>query len=268
MPRLDTALAAFHPVDSKRVGNILLEALASHGKFEVAARLRRPDGDIRHVILRGETHGNEAGQVESLIGVMVDVTEPKRLESRLLPHAGQRDTPLEDNLTGLADRQQFDLSLNYEYKRAVRSKKPLGMVLLEIDHFAEYAAHYGMMGADACLRQVAHTVHALPRRTGDVVARFGRAEIAILLPLADAAGALRVANSVAEAVRALVLAHAAHDSGVVTISCGAASIGMDDLYNPQELSRRAARALAQAQVQGGNQAVAFEAERVLEIVRD
>ena len=253
-PRLETALAAFHPVDGKRLGALLEEAEENKGRFEVACRLRRPDGEIRHVILRGAAQVGPHGWVEALNGVMVDVTEPRRAGNRLLPHAALRETPLEDSLTGLADRKQFDLSLSYEFKRAVRSRKPLGMVLLEIDHWRAFTAHYGNMEADACLRTVAHAVQGVPRRTGDVVARYGTAEIAVLLPLADAAGAVRVAGFVAEALRALGLPHAGHESGLLTFSIGAAAVvGMDDLYNPLELTRRATSALVEAKANGGNQ---------------
>ena len=248
-PRLESALAAFHPVDGKRVGVLLQEAAVNQGNFEVAARLRRPDGEIRHVILRGTAALDGEGQVAELNGVMLDVTEPKRAEALSATHGPL----LEDELTGLASRRQFDLSLGYEFKRAVRSRKPLGIVLLDIDHFPAISAHYGALEADARLRAVAQAVQALPRRTGDIVARYGETEIAVLLPLADPAGAQRVALQILEAVRALALPNAGHESTTLTASCGAAAfVGMDDLYNPLELTRRAARALAEAKAAGGN----------------
>jgi diguanylate cyclase (GGDEF)-like protein/PAS domain S-box-containing protein len=264
-PRIATALAAFHPVDGKRVAALMQEAVASQGRFEVAGRLRRPDGEIRHVVMRGGAALDRAGRVEALNGVMVDVTEAKRVEAKLLPHAATRELPLEDGLTGLADRRQFDLSLGYEFKRAVRSRKPLGMVLLDIDHFRRFNAHYGELDGDACLRAVAQAVQAMPRRTGDVVARYNGAEIAVLLPLADAAGALRVATQIFEAIRVLGLPNAGHASKLLSVSYGAAAFaGMDDLYNPMELVRRASRALADAKAAGGNRVCSFQAAGLLE----
>ncbi len=265
-PRIESALAAFHPVDGKRIGVLLQEAAANQGEFEVAARLRRPDGEIRHVILRGAAALDADGQVGELNGVLVDVTEPKRAEAQLALSGG-RGLPLEDELTGLADRRQFDLSLGHEFKRAVRSRKPLGMVLLEIDHFSNYGAHYGTLEADACLRAVAQAVQAVPRRTGDVVARYGATEIAVLLPLADTAGAQRVATQILEAVRALGLPHAGHEAGILSAACGAAAFaGVDDLYNPLELTRRAARALAEAKEMGGNRACGYREVELLGIL--
>jgi diguanylate cyclase (GGDEF)-like protein len=217
------------------------------------------------VILRGMPQLDEDGKVEAVAGVMVDVTEPKRAANKLLPHAALRDIPLEDSLTGLADRRQFDLSLGYEFKRAVRSRKPLGLVLIDIDYFFEFNDHYGELEGDACLRQVAQAIQAVPRRTGDVVARYAGAEIAVLLPLADAAGAATVARSIAEAIRVLGLPNAGAPSGLLTVSCGAAAfVGMDDLYNPLELTRRASRALADAKAAGGNRVSGFNATEFLE----
>lgn len=265
-PRLESALAAFHPVDGKRIGVLLQEAAANQSDFEVAARLRRPDGEIRHVILRATAALDAEGQVCELNGVLADVTEPKRAETPFALSGG-RGLPLEDELTGLADRRQFDLSLGYEFKRAVRSRKPLGLVLLEIDHFPDFGAYYGMREADSCLRAVAQAVQAVPRRTGDVVARYGATEIAVLLPLADSAGAQRVATQILEAVRALALPNAGHTAGVLTASCGAAAfVGMDDLYNPLELTRRAARALAEAKEAGGNRACGYRDMELLGVL--
>ena len=256
-PRLESALATLHPLDGKRIGALLQEVAAHGGHFEAAARLRRLDGEVRHVILRARARVDGLSAVVSLDGVMVDVTEPKRAEVRPPMHTGAVEAA-EDPLTGLADRRQFDTSLGYEFKRAVRSRKPLGLVILEIDQFHQYAMHYGGRQADICLRTVAQAVQALPRRTGDIVARYGENEVAVLLPLADADGALRVAGQIADAVRALGLPDAGRDEGLLTISCGAAAfIGMDDLYNPLELTRRAAAALADARLYGGDRVCAY-----------
>jgi len=265
IPRLETALAAFHPVDGQRVGDLLQQCVSSRTNFDVAARLRRPDGDIRHVILRAGPVLDASGAVTAVNGVMVDVTEPKRAEAKLQPHIAGGETLLEDEVTGLADRKQFDLSLAYEFKRAVRSRKPLGMVLLEIDHFERFREVYGAMKADECLRLVAQAVQAIPRRTGDVVTRYDATQIAVLLPLADGPGAMRVAQAIAEAIRSMGLAHSVAPSGQVTVSCGAAAfIGMDDLYNPLELTRRATRAPGDAIAMGGDRVRGFNATQFLE----
>ncbi|MBB5372627.1 GGDEF domain-containing protein [Acidocella aromatica] len=252
-PRLDSALAAFHPLDGARIGALLREVMEKGGEFDVTAKLRRPDGEIRNVVLRAQALRGRFGDVEAVQGVMVDVTETRRAETHPPAHAGLEDGTV-DELTGLLSRKQFDASLGYEFKRAVRSKMPLGLVLIEIDQFARYTARHGRKSADACLRGVGEAVRAVPRRTGDLVARYSKTEIAVLLPLADAAGAECVAQKIAEAVRALALPDDVREGGLLTLSGGAAAFsGPDDLYNPQELTRRATQALADARLFGGDQ---------------
>jgi diguanylate cyclase (GGDEF)-like protein len=105
----------------------------------------------------------------------------------------------------------------------------------------------------------------VPRRTGDVVARHEGSVIAVLLPLADEAGAQRVAATIFEAIRVLALPHAGLASRRLTVSCGAAAFaGLDDLYNPALLTRRAGEALAAAQAAGGNRVRAYHAKDLLE----
>ncbi len=266
-PRIESALAAFHPMDGKRIAQLIDDAVAELGQFEVAARLRRPDGEIRHVVLRGEAQIDSAGILESLAGIIVDVTEPKRAEARLPTHVAGGEVLLEDAVTGLADRRQFDLSLGYEFKRAVRSRKPLGLVLLEIDNFMAFRRLHGASRGDESLRSVAQAVQAVPRRTGDVIARYDDFRIAVLLPLADAAGAFKVGTAIMEAVRAVGLTSAGQDRDILTVSCGAAAFsGMDDLYNPLELTRRATNALGNAQESGGNNVRMFMPPRPREAI--
>ncbi|MDE8345911.1 MAG: sensor domain-containing diguanylate cyclase [Acidocella sp.] len=252
-PELNAALAAFHPADSKRIAELIEEATTLRGHFEVAARLRRPDGEIRHVIMRGGVEPDPVSGRDTIAGIIIDVSDPKRAETKLASHVAGGALLLEDAVTGLADRRQFDISLGYEFKRAVRSRKPLGLVLLEIDHFQEFQGRFGAGSGDECLRHIAQAVQSVPRRTGDIVARYDDDTIAVLLPLADAEGAFKVGTAIAELVRSLGVSNPAHDMHLLTVSCGAAAFsGVDDLYNPLELTRRATAALHRAVDSGGN----------------
>jgi diguanylate cyclase (GGDEF)-like protein len=265
-PQIASALAALHPLDGKRVGGLLQDAIANGGRFDAAVRLRRPDGEIRHIVLRATAQTGPLGLVDAVTGVILDVTEPRRALPAL---PGQREPVFEDALTGLADRRAFDMALGYEFKRAVRSHKPLGLVLLAVDGFDALALHHGARERDLRLRAVSQAVQAVPRRTGDVVARFDDTSIAVLLPLADVSGAQRVAAQIAEAIHGLALGHGGRPSGVLTVSCGAAAFaGMDDLYNPLELIRRATHALAEAANNGGDQVMAFWPKLLTETARD
>lgn len=119
-PCLDTALTAFHPSDGKCIARLRQDAASLAENFEVAARLHRPDGEQRHVVLRGWAQRGAAGCVDAVNGTMVDVTEPMRAAALLAPLPEFREIPPEDSLTGLATRAQFDISLGYEFKRGTQ----------------------------------------------------------------------------------------------------------------------------------------------------
>lgn len=263
-PEFDTALAMLHPEDRKTVAARIAMAAENSERFEIKARIRRPDSELRHIVLHGKT-GNDG----AVIGVTVDVTEQKAAEARLREanhvalqaNAALKDMVMEDSLTGLCNRRQFDLSLVREFKRAIRSNLPLGLVLLDIDNFQDYNAQFGQVAGDICLRRIAQALNMLPRRTGDMVARFGSDEIALLLPLAGIEGAMRVAEMGLHAIRGLKIVHQGSDSGFVTVSCGVAAFtSVAELNNPLELVQRAGQAVELAKSGGCDRIMKYAPE--------
>ena len=104
-PRIETALAAFHPLDGKRVAGLLQDAAAQRrqirgGGAAAPAGWRDPACDS------ARPAPQRVRQVEAVNGVMVDVTEPKRAESQIAVRMpARRGTAGEDPLTGLVDRR-------------------------------------------------------------------------------------------------------------------------------------------------------------------
>ena len=132
---------------------------------------------------------------------------------------------LQDGLTGLANRRQLDVSLANEFSRAVRHGSPLALALIDVDHFKRYNDRYGHSAGDDCLRAISAAIRQqTPRRPGDLAARYGGEELAILLPNTDSAGAWAVAERMREAVEALQIAHEDSPQGIVTISAGVAAM--------------------------------------------
>jgi len=107
-----------------------------------------------------------------------------------------------------------------EHARAARSKLPLSIVILDVDHFKRFNDTYGHVAGDACLRQVAAALRDSLVRPADLAARYGGEEFVALLPDTDPAGARMVAERIRCAVMALRIAHAGNDAGIVTISAG------------------------------------------------
>jgi diguanylate cyclase (GGDEF)-like protein len=130
---------------------------------------------------------------------------------------------MQDSLTGLANRRCFDETIAREVRRAERSGRPVSVIMIDIDHFKDYNDCYGHPGGDECLRAVARTIGDCPRRAGDLAARYGGEELAVVLPGSDLGTAYALADKMRLAVRGLALPQAPGIGGLVTFSAGVAS---------------------------------------------
>jgi diguanylate cyclase (GGDEF)-like protein len=158
----------------------------------------------------------------------------------------------EDALTRVANRRAFDHSLDNEWRRAVRSRQPLSLLLLDIDHFKTFNDTYGHPAGDRCLASVAAALAGVPRRAGDRVARYGGEEFAALLPATDAAGAQAIAERMRVAVEALNVPHTGAAGGRVTISVGSATVQAQETMSKDTLIAAADAGLYEAKRTGRN----------------
>jgi len=161
---------------------------------------------------------------------------------------------MQDGLTGLANRRQFDVSLGNEFSRAMRAETPLAFIMIDVDHFKQYNDSYGHAKGDECLRAVSMAIRRLTQnRPGDLAARYGGEEIGILLPGTELEGALAVAGRILQAIAGANVVHAGSPFGIVTASAGVAVIvprrGID---LPGHLVEAADRALYVAKAEGRN----------------
>ena len=162
-----------------------------------------------------------------------------------------------DQLTGLANRRAFDEALLSEFNRAMRSKTPLALIMLDVDFFKKYNDSYGHLKGDNCLKNIANSIKDLCKRSLDLVTRYGGEEFAIILPHSE--HALELANSMRESIEALLIPHESSDvSQVVTISLGVAEIVPSPGMNPDDLVGLADKALYQAKNGGRNQVVTLD----------
>ena len=132
-----------------------------------------------------------------------------------------------DGLTGLFNHRYLQEHLVLEVERSLRTGVPLGMLMIDVDHFRHYNNRFGHQTGDEVLRRVARLIGE-HRRVNDVVARYGGEEFALLLINADH----RVAANIAERLRARVCAEPfpqTHElpGGQLTISIGVASCPAD-----------------------------------------
>ncbi|MFZ6873164.1 sensor domain-containing diguanylate cyclase [Undibacterium sp. Di27W] len=160
---------------------------------------------------------------------------------------------MQDGLTGLANRRQFDIALKDEFSRAMRNASSLALIMIDVDCFKQYNDIYGHAAGDECLRAISKVVADGKHRPGDLSARYGGEEMVILLPGTDVAGAMKVAENIRQAIYHLELKHTGNSSGVVTVSAGIdAFVPVRENNRPLELIEAADKALYCAKSQGRN----------------
>jgi diguanylate cyclase (GGDEF)-like protein len=123
-----------------------------------------------------------------------------------------------DKLTGLLNRQAFDLLFEQALKDAERSKTSLCMILIDLDHFKGINDDYGHVAGDSVLKAIAETLGE-PLRKGDPICRWGGEEFLILLRDCRLEDAIRLAEKLRETVRDMSPLPD-HPDAHVTISAG------------------------------------------------
>lgn len=161
-----------------------------------------------------------------------------------------------DQLTGARNRRFFDEYLTTELRRGYRSKKPLSLLMLDIDHFKSVNDNYGHGIGDKCLKRVVAVISEQLHRAQDEVCRYGGEEIAVVLPETDSEGALTVASNIRAAVEALRV-ETSQGPLQVTASLGVSTVPGGADRPPQRLLEEADQALYVAKAEGRNRVRVF-----------
>jgi diguanylate cyclase (GGDEF)-like protein/putative nucleotidyltransferase with HDIG domain len=156
-----------------------------------------------------------------------------------------------DVKTGLFNARHFGLALESELARSKRLRKPLSLLMADLDLLREVNNSHGHLAGDAVLAGVARVLRGA-LRPYDIGARFGGEEFAVLLPETGTQDALEVAERIRKGVAASQFVPT--DAGAaprVTISIGVA-VFPDDASDAQKLLHRADLAVYRAKLQGRN----------------
>jgi diguanylate cyclase (GGDEF)-like protein len=160
---------------------------------------------------------------------------------------------MRDQLTGLPNRRSFDRRLDSEWKRAIREKIPLSVLMMDVDKFKTYNDTYGHQQGDVVLQVVAKTLPIPIRRVIDFAARWGGEEFVVLLPHTDSTGAVHVAEMIRSGVEhAEIPSIDGGQAKKVTISIGVSTQIPTPEGTIAELISQADAALYQAKETGRN----------------
>ncbi|WEX11386.1 GGDEF domain-containing protein [Chelativorans sp. AA-79] len=180
-------------------------------------------------------------------GKLRAMTESLSARSETLEYAAYTDS-----LTGTHNRRYFDDALEEYLREFGRIQRPVGLIVLDLDHFKQINDGYGHDVGDEVLRQVAACLQELMRHH-DVVARLGGEEFAIIAPNMTEHGLAFLGERVRAAVSALVL-----DIGDLRVGVST-SVGVaiwDGEENAEAFYRRADRMLYRAKRMGRNRVCA------------
>ena len=224
-----------------------------------AGRALQKVADILHKLLDDidvAISEHEQGNTDYRLDTSVFSGGYRQLADRIinLLNLGARDA-----LTGLSNRRSFDRRLILEWTRAMREKKPLSLLMIDVDTFKEYNDTYGHQQGDVVLQTVAKTMVHKIRRAFDFVARWGGEEFAILLPSTDSEGALYVAEIIRSGIEDVEIPCISKGTATkVTISIGISTQIPSLEHSIDKLIAQADNALYTAKELGRNRVSQYE----------
>jgi diguanylate cyclase (GGDEF)-like protein len=161
---------------------------------------------------------------------------------------------MRDPLTGLWNRRYLDETMSRELPRARRHNTPIGVVILDLDHFKQLNDTFGHDAGDHVLARVGEMLrHAT--RGSDIACRFGGEEFGLILPAASLEASRNKAETIRSAFAAMNLDFEGTPLGPLTLSAGVAALpaGKQDWA---QVMRLADKALYTAKQAGRNRVIA------------
>lgn len=155
-----------------------------------------------------------------------------------------------DDLTGVANRRAIIAALDRDVARAVRSREPLALMMLDIDHFKQVNDRWGHQAGDAVLHAVAQVLQQRVRAQ-DLIGRYGGEEFLLVLPDTPREGAYQLAQALCAAVQATSCAWG-QEIIPVTVSIGVFAGCLEAGVQSDQLLQAADSAMYRAKAAGRN----------------
>ena len=180
------------------------------------------------------------------------LADNRRLEARIAERTREleevnrqlAELVTEDALTGVSNRRALENGLRREWFRCMDQRRPLSVLMIDVDNFKAYNDAHGHLEGDVQLRGIAQRLHQHHDPQRELLARYGGEEFALLLPGVHQAEAMRRAETLRAAI-------AVSDAGM-TVSIGVAGFVPEVQADPDSLLRRADAALYAAKRAGRN----------------
>jgi diguanylate cyclase (GGDEF)-like protein len=141
--------------------------------------------------------------------------------SNLMLRSDLRQLSIHDPLTGLFNRRYMEETLEIEIRRAERTEHPIGVIMLDIDHFKTFNDRFGHAAGDEVLRALGSLMRT-HMRAGDIACRFGGEEFVLILTEAFEETARQRAEDIRQRVKSLDVHHLDMALGPLTVSLGVA----------------------------------------------
>lgn len=243
-----TAMSAIDPVERlfvvARVGELPLLIAVAQSTDEIYAQWRKRALAIGAITL-------------ALCFAIIALASLLRRELRRRDSANAKLAALAatDGLTGLANRRYFDEILYREWRRSARSGARLALLMIDIDKFKSFNDRYGHWRGDEALQALARIIQESIRRPGDLAARYGGDEFAVVLPETDITGARVVGERIR---RGMLDGIAGHGGTLPTVSVGVSCMISTPGTSAAILVKVADAALYRAKANGSNRVEAGE----------
>jgi len=124
-----------------------------------------------------------AGIATIIVGIvaLAYFQQALRVRKAFLERGLIADLAARDGLTGLKNRRAFDEHLIRSWQQALRDRKTISVMFIDVDAFKKFNDRYGHKAGDIALQRIAGVVHSVAKRALDLAARYGGEELAVIL---------------------------------------------------------------------------------------
>ena len=186
---------------------------------------------------------NDNFELESFNVFLTNINNQKKIE----------EVSIKDTLTGLHNRNYFEMIFEKEVKRAKRDHKSLSVLMFDIDYFKQYNDTYGHQEGDRALKAVSHILAAHTNRSYDYAFRVGGEEFIILSYQKDLKMLEELVQTILTEIESLKISHKTSDvSNYLTASSGVIQFEETHLLNTDEMYKAVDKLLYEAKSRGRN----------------